>query len=223
MTQGKTGYWFRSLYVLPRHTQQTEICEWWRVGREQRGWKRGRVHLRLQLLWGISMQHSNKPPNLRALNQTHFLSHTLMASSFCHERMFSVLPMSFPVQWALPMHCGSYIFYRFIENIPISKLWGVDVIRGIGPWLQVPEMPLQVWCADWPDVNFLYALAVGIWFSDGKTCQRKSMEKAKRILLSLMLYFSFEDDTDTAVWSGGCSAGLLQCCFWWFCWNFYCW
>lgn len=48
---------------------------------------------------GTACKHSNKPPNLRVFNQTHFLSHrepgkrTLMANSVCCIRKFSVLPM----------------------------------------------------------------------------------------------------------------------------------
>lgn len=46
-------------------------------------------------------------------------------------------------------------------------------------------MSLRVWCTDWPDGNFLCALAAGIWLSDGKICQRKYMGKALSVVTML--------------------------------------
>lgn len=46
--------------------------------------------------------------------------------------------------------------------------------------------------SEWPDVNFLSAVAVGIWFSDGKMCQGKSMGKAKtvyHVVINALLFF----------------------------------
>lgn len=99
------------------------------------GLKAGQGTLEGSVTMGDQHATFQQAPNLRALDQTHFLSHTqsakethtLMASSLCNDRMFSMLPMPFPVECTLSMDCGSYrrpekAVFKFIENIRISKL-----------------------------------------------------------------------------------------------------
>lgn len=53
-------------------------------------------------------------------------------------------------------------------------------------------MSLQARKPDWPDGNFLCALTQGIWFSDGKTCQIKSMGKVwEHKDVAITYYFFF--------------------------------
>lgn len=69
------------------------------------GLKVGQGTLEASVTLGDQHATFQQAPNLTALNQTHFLSHTqsarethtLMVSSLCYERMSSVLPMPFPV------------------------------------------------------------------------------------------------------------------------------
>lgn len=93
------------------------------------GLKAGQGTLEASVTMGDQRATFQQAPNLRALNQTHFLSHMqsardthiLMASSLCYERMFSVLPMPFPVECTLSMDCGTEgAVFKFIENIRIS-------------------------------------------------------------------------------------------------------
>lgn len=85
-------------------------------GKETEGLKAGRSTLEASVTLGDQHATFQQAPNLRALNQTHFLSHmesareayTLMASSLCYEGMFSVLLVPFPVN-VLSMDCGSYM------------------------------------------------------------------------------------------------------------------
>lgn len=80
------------------------------------GLKVGQGALEASVTLGDQHATFQQAPNLRALNQTHFLFHTasgrethkLMVSSLFYEGLFSELPMPFPAECTLPMDCGSY-------------------------------------------------------------------------------------------------------------------
>lgn len=114
---------------------------------------------------GSACNIPTSPPNLRALNQTHFLSH-MASTSETHKLMGECFL------------CSPCLF---LLSVLLSMDWGSNMSPEEAVFKYREHKNLKVWCTDWPDVNFLYALAARIWFSDGKTCHRKSMGKATRM------------------------------------------
>ena len=70
-TQGKTGYWFRSLYVLPRQTDETESGVRGRGGREGGEREEGAPEGHAQGLGYVGVPACNIPTSSQspALNQ----------------------------------------------------------------------------------------------------------------------------------------------------------
>lgn len=155
--------------------------------RKQWGWEQGRVHLRLQLLWGSAC---NIPTSSKSQGpQTHFLSQfargtrTLKA---CLVRTFSVLLMPLPAE---SIDCWSYkwpeeVLLEFMDNISVSKLREVDLITWIEILLLVitPKCPKCYWECDRLIGQMRISSMLGIWF----LCT----------MLLLMLMLTIEDDTD---------------------------